>query len=325
MKAQKKAWIIIFISIFMLSTMACGKADKVTDIGDHANAGDFADVDAPVDTDHTDNTQQSATEEETQKTTEESRTTESRITESNTTESRTTESRTTESNTTESRTIENNGGYFLKAGNEVFYREHQLDTLCKNAVWGEFIENPSFNDEYGYDPAAVSQICSIDTETFEKKEIYEDSGYGKLFSDGKRLYLNEYDGKETYVKYISFDGDNEGMVASGEIVGCDAKSGLLAITSWEAEPYTCILSLYKGTELLNEFRSEEGFEFAGITDEGIFYMVPDYMNGNADYYQLTADQDKEIHLGSMGDFEYEMPVHEQFLSDGENVYFVLSA
>ncbi|MCR5107774.1 MAG: hypothetical protein K6B28_06390, partial [Lachnospiraceae bacterium] len=47
--------------------------------------------------------------------------------------------------------------------------------------------------------------------------------------------------------------------------------------------------------------------------------------GNADYYQLTADQDKEIHLGSMGDFEYEMPVHEQFLSDGENVYFVLSA
>ena len=219
--------------------------------------------------------------------------------------------------------VENNFGYFVKIGDDVYYRV-QGATVFHSSIWGEFLGAPDFYSTIENDPDSGSVIMKYNTKTKETTEVSQDYGYGPIGSDGVNLYLTERNGDHAFVKYLSLDGSKEGKIADGTLVGCDAVKSYLAITDWEDDPYMSTLSLYHGSELLKQFRTDEGYEYLGTTSEGVFYYVleDETENYGVHLYQMTEGETCD--LGSAGTIEYGYPCAEQFLSTASGVYAVLS-
>ncbi len=220
--------------------------------------------------------------------------------------------------------VENNGGYFLKIGDEVYYRIQGENSLAKNAFNGEFLDSPNLDPAKGADSDYGSSIMKLNTGTQEITEAAYDFGYGPLFSDGKNLYLNEHDGDYTYVKYLSLDGSAEGRLGEGKIEGCSEASGLIAVSSMTTDTYESVLSLYRGSELVNKFSNTEGFYYAGIDENGAYFVTAGEEGRQASIYQLAGDGSEALCLGSCEAFDEGYAVFEQFLSTGDTVNFVIS-
>ncbi len=220
--------------------------------------------------------------------------------------------------------VENNGGYFLKIGDEVYYRIQGENSLAKNAFNGEFLDSPNLDPAKGADSDYGSSIMKLNTTTLEISEAAYDFGYGPLYSDGKYLYLNEHDGDYTYVKYLSLDGSEEGRLGDGEIKGCSEESGLVAVNSMTTDTYESVLSLYSGGKLVNKFSNTEGFYYAGIDANGAYFVTPGEDGRQASVYQLAGDGSDALCLGSCKAFDEGYAVFEQFLSTGDTVNFVIS-
>ncbi len=218
-----------------------------------------------------------------------------------------------------------NGGYFVQVGDYVYYHVYSEGALEKNAIWGEFLVNTSTgkSDMSSYE----ASLCRENINTKEVETIATDHGYGPIFSDGTNLYFTEHeDADNSHVKYYSIDGESEGIIAEGTIKGCDAMSGLLAVYSYEKEPYATKVSLYHGKDYIGEHKTEAGFEYVGISGDGIFLMMPEYgEKSKAVYYHMTADGSEVVELGESNEtYDYGMPNHEQFLATDDEVYFVLT-
>ncbi|MCR5102761.1 MAG: hypothetical protein K6B41_15540 [Butyrivibrio sp.] len=219
-------------------------------------------------------------------------------------------------------TVENNGNYFLHVGDYIYYRIASKTSLNKNALWGEFLTSVNFYEEEYKDES--SEIWRLNLSTNESEKIADDFGYGPLFSDGTYIYLNEHDGLNSYVTRIALDGTCEKTISQGQIEGLDAKSGLLAISYYEKETNNSVLSLYNGTELINEDKSNQSLIYSGITSDGAFYMICDYSINRAFIFQLAPDTEDPICLGTLQDFETGYPNMEQFWPTDDGIYFVVS-
>ena len=68
--------------------------------------------------------------------------------------------------------IINNGAYFVKIGSDIYFRKYGEYALEKNALFGEFLEYPTFT--------GISWICRL-REDGKVEELFKDSGYGKLY------------------------------------------------------------------------------------------------------------------------------------------------
>ncbi|MCR5100069.1 MAG: hypothetical protein K6B41_01790, partial [Butyrivibrio sp.] len=222
----------------------------------------------------------------------------------------------------ETYTVENNGNYFLHVGNYIYYRIASTTSLNKNALWGNFLTSVNlYEEEYKNES---SEIWRLNLSTNESEKIADDFGYGPLFSDGTYLYLNEHDGVSNYVIYMTLDGTSEETISQGQIEGLDEKSGLLAISYYDRETNNSVLSLYNGTELINEDKSSQSLIYSGITSDGAYYMICDYSINRAFLFQLALDKEDPICLGTLQDFDTGYPNMEQFLAADDGIYFVVS-
>lgn len=79
----------------------------------------------------------------------------------------------------------NNGEYFLKVGNKVYYRVYGEDSLEKTALFGDFVNNPVVG-------GGNSSIYAFD-ETMESADfMFSDNGFGPLYYMNGRFYLTRY-------------------------------------------------------------------------------------------------------------------------------------
>ncbi|MCR4902119.1 MAG: hypothetical protein K6A23_04615 [Butyrivibrio sp.] len=218
--------------------------------------------------------------------------------------------------------VENNGGYFVRCGNSMYYRLQGQKSLKSNALWGEFLKNPNFDATDISD--LESEIVKLDLNTLETEVFIADTGYGPLFCDGRYLYMNEIEGDDTYVKYVSLDGKEEGKLAHGTVKGCDEESGLVAVTRFDSDKNASVISLYQNTEFLKEYEVSDGFEYAGVSSDSVFFMSYNYEEGSASCYQLSTDKDEPVCLGTLDGFDAYYLCLEQFLQTDDGDYFVLS-
>ncbi len=209
---------------------------------------------------------------------------------------------------TEIREIENNGGWFVRADGNIYFRAYGPDAFEKTALFGQFLED--FNIT-GRD----SDIMRYDLTTRKVEKVFTDTGYGKIYIGDGGFYLQErLNGKDAAVWY-SLDGKESKKIADGKILGF-TDGGLLAIEDKDINAGTVLYQFYHNGEPMGYNSSSAfGYTCVGVSDDGIFLLYTDYhYDPEADesqplvrtLWQMEPDAEENlIYLGTLPATEYD--------------------
>ena len=207
--------------------------------------------------------------------------------------------------------MDNNGSYFVRIGDKVYFRNIPPSALDEGAIFGEFLSTQ-------YEPVACPLIC-YDLNTRQWEEAAKITGTGELFACPEGFYIgytdtSEYSygvqlldiasGKQT--EYC--DGIPRGVSKSGEILAVDRYSGPRAETVF----------IKDGNEIAVIGGEDHYYEYCGFVGETCVLM---HHTENNEYALCSVDENGTLtELGMISDGEMGSPSVEQFISDGDDVY-----
>ncbi|MBQ9347636.1 MAG: hypothetical protein IJT94_09905, partial [Oscillibacter sp.] len=213
--------------------------------------------------------------------------------------------------------VENNGGDFVRVGGKVYFRCYGPDALNKTAVFG------IFTNAWNY-TGRESQILSYDLASGQVQEVLTQGGYGPLYYGDGGFYLQERTGERDRVVWHSLDGAQSEYLCNGTVEGITS-GGLLAVR-WDCGPMDSAdqFRLYRNTALVCAADLTGDEQFAGLTEDGLFYLLEDTVETEAgegepsrlrSLWQLAADG-TQIPLGVLP------PVEDDFIMSSEIDGFV---
>jgi len=214
--------------------------------------------------------------------------------------------------------IINNGAYFVKIGSDIYFRKYGEYALEKNALFGEFLEYPTFT--------GISWICRL-REDGKVEELFKDSGYGKLYYSNQRFYLSEMTDDGTSKSYsVNMEGEDRKELGAGAILGISENGQYLAKGDWDSAGVIDLSS--KETPYI--WASEEGSPvvFLGFVNDGFLIEGDNY---STDGYNVTSRQifgrsfkqpDENIIIGDLNVNEesYSSPEFKRLTKDGKEFY-----
>ena len=214
--------------------------------------------------------------------------------------------------------IINNGAYFVKIGSDIYFRKYGEYALEKNALFGEFLEYPTFT--------GISWICRL-REDGKVEELFKDSGYGKLYYSNQRFYLSEMTDDGTSKSYsVNMEGEDRKELGAGAILGISENGQYLAKGDWGSAGVIDLSS--KETPYI--WASEEGSPvvFLGFVNGGFLIEGDNY---STDGYNVTSRQilgrsfeqpDENIIIGDLNVNEesYSSPEFKRLTKDGKEFY-----
>ena len=229
--------------------------------------------------------------------------------------------------------IENNGGFFIRVGNKIYFRRYGHHTLESNALFGQFLEN-SYSGE---DTENISAMLAYDMETGQVTEVFEDAGYGRLFAGDGGFYCKRAgDGYGNIAYWISYDGSKSVDLGQAVPVGIsmpaadpDKQAAFLALQAQDPDHFGELFILHEGRETARAVPGEDEFlEFCGMTGEYAVYLLSDTKTNTNHLYSLSGKSGEAVCLGEMpiGKNQFYGPYleTEQFLADEKGVYLVAS-
>ncbi|MDO5132979.1 MAG: hypothetical protein Q4D81_08350 [Eubacteriales bacterium] len=228
--------------------------------------------------------------------------------------------------------IENNGGYFVRVGNKVYFRKYGQQAVENSALFGNFLE---YSQSVG-----MSKIVAYDPESGEVTEVFEDAGYGRLFAGDGGFYCKRAgDGYGDIAYWISLDGTQSVELGQAAPLGISAEAPETLSSAEDASFVTMrdqdpdhagdLFILHGGEETARAVRgAEESLEFCGMSGEYAIYLNCD-TEKNVNYlYSLSGKSGEAVCLGEMPiskeESFYPYLEAEQFLSDEKGVYVVAS-
>lgn len=214
--------------------------------------------------------------------------------------------------------IINNGAYFVKIGSDIYFRKYGEYALEKNALFGEFLEYPTFT--------GISWICRL-REDGKVEELFKDSGYGKLYYSNQRFYLSEMTDDGTSKSYsVNMEGEDRKELGAGAILGISENGQYLAKGDWDSAVVIDLSS--KETPYI--WASEEGSPvvFLGFVNDGFLIEGDNY---STDGYNVTSRQifgrsfdkpDENIIVGDLSENKesYSSPEFKRLTEDGKEFY-----
>lgn len=214
--------------------------------------------------------------------------------------------------------IINNGAYFVKIGSDIYFRKYGEYALEKNALFGEFLEYPTFT--------GISWICRL-REDGKVEELFKDSGYGKLYYSNQRFYLSEMTDDGTSKSYsVNMEGEDRKELGAGAILGISENGQYLAKGDWDSAVVIDLSS--KETPYI--WASEEGSPvvFLGFVNDGFLIEGDNY---SGDGYNVTSRQifgrsfdkpDENIIVGDLSENKesYSSPEFKRLTKDGKDFY-----
>ena len=214
--------------------------------------------------------------------------------------------------------IINNGAYFVKIGSDIYFRKYGEYALEKNALFGEFLEYPTFT--------GISWICRL-REDGKVEELFKDSGYGKLYYSNQRFYLPEMTDDGTSKSYsVNMEGEDRKELGAGAILGISENGQYLAKGDWNSAVVIDLSS--KETPYI--WASEEGSPvvFLGFVNDGFLIEGDNY---STDGYNVTSRQifgrsfdkpDENIIVGDLSENKesYSSPEFKRLTMDGKDFY-----
>ncbi|MBR6259480.1 MAG: hypothetical protein IKR21_04645, partial [Oscillospiraceae bacterium] len=216
--------------------------------------------------------------------------------------------------------VENNGGYFVRVDDGVYFRRYGQDSVYKTALSGSFVG--------GYlATGGQSEIVRYDLNTGKTETVFNDKGSGELYFADGGFYLRQAEGLYGKVSFFSLDGETVKDITIGNIVGV-SKGGTIAAQSYEERDgvFTDIYRLIKGGEVTDEFVFTDTVTFAGVTDDALYIMKSDFDTESyaTTYTILEMSGEDTIVLGTLPASEDSTAgaVVEQFLETEDEVCFV---
>lgn len=210
--------------------------------------------------------------------------------------------------------VENNGGTFVRVGEQVWFRYYDEGTIDETQLWGNFLAVwPSH--------AVSSTLCYYDVNGDAVNEAFSDDGFGPLWFGVDGFYLSRSaDGGQREAYFKALDGA-ETVLQGGYVAGV-SDNGRFAVVFSEGESDEGSLCVYEGTEKLRFVPYEDHYqEFCAVTDDGALL----YLDRGSDHLcELKADGTTTV-LGALsapedyGGFGYAWEL-EQCLVNGDEVW-----
>ena len=191
---------------------------------------------------------------------------------------------------------ENNGGYYVRVGENVYFRRYGADALPENATFGAFTEAGNAGGE--------SELMAYNTVTGELTTLYTDKGAGPLWYSDGGFYLRQSAGGEDFTAWFAADGSGAETVGPGTLIGV-TDSGLAAMyqNNWDAGHET-VYTFYRDRKPVGEVVTSENMQVAGLTDDGLFLVSMPNEDGlrTCGFWQITPEGDM-IRLGELAEDE----------------------
>ena len=211
--------------------------------------------------------------------------------------------------------VENNGGFFVRVGDRVWFRYYGEDAMDEPQLWGEFLSAwPSHG--------GASTLCFYDITGDAIMEAVPDDGFGRLWYGLDAFYLTRVSGTGARTVYrLSPETGETRELCPGEAAGMSENGRYLAVRSERGG-----LLVYEGEEEKSGVEAADGqyLEYAALTADGsLLYCLHDAAGGSHSLRQLTAEGGSLV-LGELpaGDFGLYAPELEQCLLHGGAAYFV---
>ena len=225
--------------------------------------------------------------------------------------------------------VENNGGYFVRVGDRVYFRLYGQTSLDPVTVGTDVLSNGT--------ASGGSKIMYYDINTQEVAEAFPDDGFGRIYvaSDGFWLCRREDNGDEApeIVLYrVSEDGSNIEDFGHGTPAGVSADGAYVAFLPYD-EDYGSI-EMLSGGEMLSMVSPEYGEDltYIGIAEDQLVFLARTKEDYATSCHTLYSMDIVTTELTNLGKIPYEENsfvqdaylIPEQFETRGKDVY-VLAA
>ncbi|MCR5249341.1 MAG: hypothetical protein K6E50_01900 [Lachnospiraceae bacterium] len=204
--------------------------------------------------------------------------------------------------------VENNGDYFVRVGDLVWYRELLPENLAAGATFGEFL--------YTEEEHRSSKLCCYDLNKGFWEEVCDVTGRGELYACPKGIYINAEGIEETDL--IDPETGEQTKYCDGMPLGISPSGELLAVERWGGQVAETVL-VKDGKDVLALSGENLYYECCGFAGETMIVLVHDESEEH-DWRILAVTEDGEqTELGTTGTSEStSWPKVEQFLtkSDG---------
>lgn len=189
--------------------------------------------------------------------------------------------------------VENNGGYYVRVDDRVYFRRYGADAVAKGAVFGAFTA--------AWNTRGESELMAYEPATGVLTALYTESGSGPLWYGDGGFYHNERINGEGRVVWYAADGSAVEQVCGGTVLGV-TDSGLLAVERSEEDPgYHLVYAFYRNKQPVGELPTDEAMLFTGLTDEGAFLLSAAYSEDEPVAYTLwqITPEGRQIRLGEL--------------------------
>ncbi|MCR5675644.1 MAG: hypothetical protein K6G16_08050 [Lachnospiraceae bacterium] len=202
--------------------------------------------------------------------------------------------------------IENNGGYFVRVGDRVWYRIQPTETLGETSLFGGFLSATKSMTK----DMPVADLCWYDLNTREFGRETDDNGggFGPLYyakqknGPGEALggfYSNRFHDDETDVYWFSIDGSEVQRLSDGSIEGV-TDNGTLIVSRWDDQHGQEFVTFSGGRETGSCNAGDGSLSYCGQDGSNAYVLLHqgDIGTGTDQFVQFTGDG-KQIILGQL--------------------------
>ncbi len=212
----------------------------------------------------------------------------------------------------EQRRVYNNGNYFVRIMDKVYFRIIQPESMEKGATFGEFL-NTELN-------TLNCPLISYDINTCEWEQIGTVAGTGKLYACPDGFYIGETDpesfGSNCTNLYDPATGERS-FYCAGLPLGVSESGNILAVDELDGQDLYTVL--YKeGDEIARLGGRDIYYEYVGFAGENLIVM----MRNEKDEYILYSVDEKgnAVRLGMVGNADNGYGQPRQLLTIDDQVY-----
>ena len=217
--------------------------------------------------------------------------------------------------------VADNGSYFVRVGNKVYFRKISPDSMKEGAEFGEFL-NTEFNS------VKCPLIC-FDLESGEWEEIGKIQGTGELYACPEGFYIGEVDQESpddscTWL-YNPATGE-QSYYCQGLPVGVSKSGKLLVVDQHQGQRGCFTTPLIKdGEEVVSLGDENNCYDYCGFAGEDLILIQREGWGGESDEEWIVtsvSEKGEVTSLGSLGTFNYDYPELKQFYNLNGTVYMV---
>ncbi|MCR5304872.1 MAG: hypothetical protein K6E33_09965 [Lachnospiraceae bacterium] len=226
--------------------------------------------------------------------------------------------------------MDNNGGYFVKMSDGIYFHDYTADAFEEYALGGDFMscmsvkneENGAYVGKVECSPADTggNTLCRYDESTGKVTRLFDDGCTGKLYWCGDRFYCDRVRRDGERVCTVSLDGTMN-ILGKGRVAAVSDDGQYIALWKYEGAD---LLEIYgnKGEMLYSiPYEDNSYVNFCGMSGGSAVYLY--VKNGTA---LLCSNDGKTVTtIGAIPkECTYGMPEVKQFVTDGTGVYCVVA-